>query len=278
MLSGCGSTDPQYPSPPFFESEPAQFVDGDVSLGEPFLDLNTNGIWDADYSQPFGSLGEPFTDYSNDGQWTSAQDPWAGEIPYIDLNLNGRFDKPNGKFDGLPSRGRDEPWVYAIVNEGEAVCIPLPLTASADMLRIEVLPPATFSKSSLSVCWIPGTSGAQFLTVTATNGKGESDTLTIPAYATIRPVIDSIVPAAAVAGATVGLAMYTRHHDYAIFQPTFPPGLVIHGTLGWNTYQCDSCHIGFGVREDAPAGEYQIGLMIPGLITSGNTVTFTVTE
>ena len=40
--------------------------------------------------------------------------------------------------------------------------------------------------------------------VIGTNGRGESDTLTMTVYATLRPVLDSIVPAVVQRGATIG--------------------------------------------------------------------------
>lgn len=62
------------------------FVDGDSSLGEPFTDVNNNGIWD-DW--------EPFQDVFPNGAYDGPQDPWAPGIPYVDRNANGEFDYPN---------------------------------------------------------------------------------------------------------------------------------------------------------------------------------------
>jgi hypothetical protein len=66
------------------------FTDGDVNLGEPFVDLNKNGFYD---------FGEPFTDSNLNGQYDGPNDPWSPGIPYIDRNSNGQYDPPNGVYD-----------------------------------------------------------------------------------------------------------------------------------------------------------------------------------
>lgn len=63
--------------------------------GDPFSDLNGNGVWDP--SEPFWdkngngvfepNLGETFTDSDGNGVWTPAE-------PYVDTNLNGMYDPP----------------------------------------------------------------------------------------------------------------------------------------------------------------------------------------
>lgn len=73
-----------------------EFVDGDLNLGEPFLDINYNGIWDN---------GEPFEDINYNGKYDSPGDPWEPPIPYIDRNGNGEYDEPNGTWEA------DEPFL-----------------------------------------------------------------------------------------------------------------------------------------------------------------------
>lgn len=63
--------------------------------GDPFSDLNGNGVWDG--AEPFvdlnhngvfePALGETFTDADGNGVWTAAE-------PYQDNNLNGYYDPP----------------------------------------------------------------------------------------------------------------------------------------------------------------------------------------
>jgi outer membrane receptor protein involved in Fe transport len=72
--------------------QPEPYVDGDQSLGEPFTDVNRNGIWDGPNVIPGYPLGEPFTDMSYDGKYQSPEAPWVPGVPYRDLNGNGSFD------------------------------------------------------------------------------------------------------------------------------------------------------------------------------------------
>ncbi|HWO58300.1 MAG TPA: carboxypeptidase-like regulatory domain-containing protein [bacterium] len=84
---------------------PEPFVDGDVSKGEPFVDVNRNGVWDGPGVLPGYPLGEPFTDLSHDGKRQSSEDPWVPGIPFEDLNGNGSYDpgaaSPSGSWSNL---------------------------------------------------------------------------------------------------------------------------------------------------------------------------------
>jgi outer membrane receptor protein involved in Fe transport len=90
------------------EAEP--FIDGDVVLGEPFIDYNHNGIYDA----AIDSFPSHY-DYNGNGKYDGPNDPWSPGVPYEDLNKNGKYDLPdqiynpgepyvdlngNGKWDG----------------------------------------------------------------------------------------------------------------------------------------------------------------------------------
>jgi outer membrane receptor protein involved in Fe transport len=68
------------------------FIDGDISLGEPFVDVNRNGVRDARL-MPDYPFGEPFTDLSYNSRYDGPNDPWAPGIPFRDFNGNGVFDK-----------------------------------------------------------------------------------------------------------------------------------------------------------------------------------------
>jgi hypothetical protein len=72
------------------DSTPVVFVDGDISLGEPFVDANYNGRYD---------LGEDYQDLNSNGKYDGPNDPWTPGIPYEDRNNNGRYDPPNGEWD-----------------------------------------------------------------------------------------------------------------------------------------------------------------------------------
>jgi len=76
------------------DSIPEPYVDGDINLGEPFIDMNENGIYDE---------GIDYFDYTMDsngnGKYDGPNDPWTPGIPYEDRNMNGEYDLPNGKWD-----------------------------------------------------------------------------------------------------------------------------------------------------------------------------------
>ncbi|MCK4384745.1 MAG: hypothetical protein KAW52_00635 [candidate division Zixibacteria bacterium] len=76
------------------DSTAEPFLDGDVNLGEPFIDVNENGVYDE---------GIDYFDYTMDlnenGKYDGPNDPWTPGVPYDDRNLNGEYDPPNGKWD-----------------------------------------------------------------------------------------------------------------------------------------------------------------------------------
>jgi hypothetical protein len=71
---------------------------------EGFVDLNQNGQWDP--GEPFIDLGEPYLDVNDNGVYDGPGSPalagtryaTTGE-PYVDVNGNGVYDGPNGKWD-----------------------------------------------------------------------------------------------------------------------------------------------------------------------------------
>ncbi len=86
---------------------PEPYVDGDVSLGEPFTDVNRNGLWDGPGVLPGYPLGEPFNDLSHDGKFQSQGDPWVPGIAFQDLNGNGFFDPGGARVSGSWSNIND---------------------------------------------------------------------------------------------------------------------------------------------------------------------------
>jgi len=72
------------------DSVPELFVDGDINLGEPFIDTNYNGIHD---------FGEDYEDLNSNGKYDGPNDPWSPGIPFIDRNNNGLYEPSNGKWD-----------------------------------------------------------------------------------------------------------------------------------------------------------------------------------
>ena len=72
------------------DSTPVIFLDGDINLGEPFVDANYNGRYDS---------GEDYQDLNSNEKYDGPNDPWTPGIPYEDRNNNGKYDPPNGKWD-----------------------------------------------------------------------------------------------------------------------------------------------------------------------------------
>ncbi len=76
------------------------YTDGDVNLGEPFDDLNGNGVYDEGIDRWMGSFDPTRNqDLNNNGKYDGPDDPWTRGIPYIDLNANGIYDPPNRYYD-----------------------------------------------------------------------------------------------------------------------------------------------------------------------------------
>jgi outer membrane receptor protein involved in Fe transport len=76
------------------------YTDGDINLGEPYVDVDLNGIFNGPPNVPGGPdifLGA--WDLNNNGQHDSPDTTWSPGIPYRDLNNNGRYDAPNGLYD-----------------------------------------------------------------------------------------------------------------------------------------------------------------------------------
>ena len=88
------------------DSTPVIFVDGDLNLGEPFVDTNRTGKYDS---------GEDYEDLTSNGKYDGPNDPWSPGVPYEDRNNNGRYDPPNGEWDEgetiiYPDSADGEPW------------------------------------------------------------------------------------------------------------------------------------------------------------------------
>ncbi len=66
------------------------YQDGDINLGEPYIDLNKNGMYD---------FGESYSDLNFNGKYDGPNDPWTPGVPFDDRNHNGVFDYPNGTWD-----------------------------------------------------------------------------------------------------------------------------------------------------------------------------------
>lgn len=89
------------------------FTDGDSVIGEPFTDLNGNGVYD-DGIDIFIRSADPSInqDINHNGQHDGPENtgigldkngrpknPWTLGIPFLDRNGNGIYDAPNGVYD-----------------------------------------------------------------------------------------------------------------------------------------------------------------------------------
>lgn len=79
---------------------PEPYIDGDINLGEPFLDVNHNGVYDPGIDI-FIMSADPSKnmDLNHNSKYDGPSDPWSPGIPFKDLNGNGIYDPPNGRYD-----------------------------------------------------------------------------------------------------------------------------------------------------------------------------------
>ncbi|MCF6180127.1 MAG: hypothetical protein L3J63_12190, partial [Geopsychrobacter sp.] len=64
---------------------------------ESFVDLNGNGTYNS--GEPFGDLGEPYIDANDSGAYDAATSTSAEER-YVDINGDSNYNGPNGQWDG----------------------------------------------------------------------------------------------------------------------------------------------------------------------------------
>ncbi|UCC44942.1 MAG: TonB-dependent receptor, partial [Candidatus Zixiibacteriota bacterium] len=84
------------------QSTPEPYVDGDSVLGEPFIDVNANNVYDAGVDIFVMGVGPDNMDLNHDGRYNGPcpnNDCWEPGIPYQDRNGNGLFDAPNHSYD-----------------------------------------------------------------------------------------------------------------------------------------------------------------------------------
>jgi len=85
---------------PTWTSAEEPYIDGDSSLGEPFIDINRNGVYDAGVDRFITALEESVNmDLNRNNRYDSPFDTWEPGIPYIDYNGNGIYDEPNNRYD-----------------------------------------------------------------------------------------------------------------------------------------------------------------------------------
>lgn len=103
---GNGKYDPEKAVNTYPNNDKAEsYTDGDKCLGEPFTDVNGDGVYDLGVEDRFiSNCGDPTNqDYNCNGGWDGPND--CGIVPviagkhYIDYNKNGKYDEVNAKYD-----------------------------------------------------------------------------------------------------------------------------------------------------------------------------------
>jgi outer membrane receptor protein involved in Fe transport len=104
-VNGNGKLD-QHRLSPINGRDPEPYTDGDSIIGEPFNDLNVNGVYDVGIDVFVISV-DPRTnqDLNHNGKYDGPGDPWEPGVPFLDRNGNGIYDLPNSQYDyGEPYR------------------------------------------------------------------------------------------------------------------------------------------------------------------------------
>ena len=71
-------------------------IDGDISLGEPFIDVNGDGVYDWSIDTFVVSLDpEKNQDLNHNGLYDGPDAYWSPGVPYDDLNKDGEFNLPS---------------------------------------------------------------------------------------------------------------------------------------------------------------------------------------
>jgi len=101
-VNGNGVFDEQYRdvTSPTATSREEPYIDGDSSLGEPFIDINRNGTYDQGVDRFITALDPAVNmDLNRNNRYDGPGDPWQAGIPFIDYNGNGVYDAPNNRYD-----------------------------------------------------------------------------------------------------------------------------------------------------------------------------------
>ncbi|MEW5795860.1 MAG: TonB-dependent receptor [Candidatus Zixiibacteriota bacterium] len=75
------------------------FVDGDSVVGEPFVNLNANGVYDAGIDVFFIGIGPSNQDLNHNGIYDGPGSTWTPGVPFLDRDGDGLYDPPNNVYD-----------------------------------------------------------------------------------------------------------------------------------------------------------------------------------
>ncbi len=101
-INGNGLYDEEYRdvTTPTFTSAEEPYIDGDASLGEPFVDINRNGVYDPGVDRFVTALDPAYNmDLNRNNKYDGPNDIWSRDIPFVDNNGNGMYDPPNNRYD-----------------------------------------------------------------------------------------------------------------------------------------------------------------------------------
>lgn len=79
---------------------PEPYIDGDRVIGEPFSDVNSNGVYDEGIDIFISSANPNLNqDLNHNSKYDGPNDPWSPGLKYEDLNGNGIYDAPDVFYD-----------------------------------------------------------------------------------------------------------------------------------------------------------------------------------
>lgn len=73
-----------------------KFVDGDIVMGEPFIDMDKDGVYNPAVDRFITCNCPENQDLNHNSQYDGPGSPYSAGIPYRDLNGNGVYDPPTG--------------------------------------------------------------------------------------------------------------------------------------------------------------------------------------
>lgn len=83
------------------DSIPEPYRDGDSCLGEPFIDRDSDGVYNPLIDGFYSDCGSPLNqDFNCNGTWDGPDKcGQVPDVPFVDFDGNGVFDNPDGNYD-----------------------------------------------------------------------------------------------------------------------------------------------------------------------------------
>ncbi len=75
------------------------YFDGDSVIGESFIDVDDNGVYNKGINIFIRDTTENNMDLNHDGLYNGPEDAWQPGVPFLDRNSNGLYDLPNSQYD-----------------------------------------------------------------------------------------------------------------------------------------------------------------------------------